>query len=105
MTQAARSEIKEKLEKALQGTLGEIKLDHVEIESGRDHDGDAAVFVKAVLAPKSPPIPGRVSAEANVAVAEIFAQENDPRLSYLYIYRPDDERPDEERSPPSGKRG
>ena len=94
MSQVALNDI----EKVLRRELGSFGLDHVELKAGRDHDGDAAVFVTAVLPPKSPPIPGDVSGAASVAIAQLMESTGDERLSYLYIMRPDDERPVEERA-------
>jgi hypothetical protein len=86
------------VEEALRRALGSYGLDHVELESGLDHDGEAAVFVTAVLPLHTPPMPGDVSASANVALAQVMERAGDERLSYLYIRRPDDERPEEEKS-------
>jgi hypothetical protein len=92
MSQVALTDI----EKVLRKELGSYGLDHVELKAGRDHDGDLAVFVMAVLPPKSPPMPGDISAAASLAIANLMVGAGDERLSYLYIQRPDDERPVEE---------
>jgi hypothetical protein len=92
MSQVALNDI----EKVLRKELGSFGLDHVELKAGRDHDGDPAVFVTAVLPPKSPPMPGDISAAASLAIANLMVGAGDERLSYLYIQRPDDERPVEE---------
>lgn len=85
------------LEEALRGILNSVGLDHIELAEGFDHDGDSAVFITAVIAPNVPaPLPGEVSASASVAVAQAMHAAGDDRLSYLYIRRPDDERPEEE---------
>lgn len=84
------------IEKVLRKEFGSFGLDHVEMESGRDHDGDAALFVTAVLPLKAPPMPGDISSAASVAIANLMGSVGDERLSYLYIKRPDDERPLEE---------
>jgi|ERR1700691_2892800 hypothetical protein len=84
------------IEEALKKPLSSFGLDHVKIQEGFDHDGEAAVFVTAVLRPHAHPIPGEVSASANVAVARVLESAGDERLSYLYIRRPDDERPADE---------
>jgi len=86
------------IEAALKKTLGAHGFDHVEIREGVDHDGEPAVFVTAVLRPQTLKIPGEVSASANVAVAQVLEKAGDDRLSYLYIQRPDDERPTDEKS-------
>jgi hypothetical protein len=86
------------IDAALRKALGSYGLDHVELKSGLDHDGERAVFVTAVLRDRTPPIPGSVSASANVAVAEALERVGDDRLSYVYIRRPDDERAPEEQS-------
>ena len=92
MSQVALNDI----EKVLRKEFGSFGLDHVELKAGRDHDGDPAVFVTAVLPPKSPPMPGDISAAASLAIANLMDGAGDERLSYLYIQRPDDERPVEE---------
>jgi 3-dehydroquinate synthase class II len=84
------------VEKTLRRALGSFGLDHVKIEEGFDHDGEAAVFITAFLPPHAPPMPGEVSGSANVAIAELLKDAGDERLSYLYIRRPDDERPADE---------
>jgi hypothetical protein len=86
------------IEAALKKTLGPHGFDHVEIREDVDHDGEPAVFVTAVLRTKALTIPGEVSASANVAVAQVLEKAGDHRLSYLYIRRPDDERPLDEKS-------
>lgn len=86
------------IEEALRKALGSFGLDHVELTAGFDHDGEPAVFVTAVLKPDNRLMPGEVSASANVALAQLMENVGDERLSYLYIQRPDDERPVDETS-------
>jgi hypothetical protein len=87
------------VEQAVKQALGSFGLDHVELVEGVDHDGEAAVFVTAILTPDARLMPGEISASANVALARALENVSDSRLSYLYIRRPDDERPlDEEES-------
>jgi phenylalanyl-tRNA synthetase alpha chain len=87
------------IEAALKRTLGAHGFDHVEeVREDVDHDGEPAVFVTAVLRPQTVRIPGDVSASASVAVAQALKKAGDDRLSYLYIRRPDDERPVDETS-------
>ena len=94
MSKVAAKEV----EAALRSTLDAIGLDHVKLEDGFDHDGDAALFVTAELMPRTPAIPGEISASASVAVAESLKRAGDQRISYLYLRRPDDERPEDEKS-------
>ncbi len=94
MAQVSAKEV----EKALKKALGSFGLDRVEVVAGYDHDGEAALFVTAVLPPRTPPLPGDVSGSASVAVAQALENAGDERLSYLYLQRPDDERPLDERS-------
>jgi hypothetical protein len=86
------------IEEALRKVLGSFGLDHVELKPGVDHDGEAALFVTAVLKPNTRLMPGEVSTSANVAVTQAMEKVGDERLSYLYIRRPDDQRPEEEKS-------
>ena len=85
-----------KIEEALVEALGTYGVDHVELRSGLDHDGEPALFITAFLRQRTPPIPGSVSVSANVAVSQVMRTSGDDRLSYLYIRRPDDDRPEEE---------
>jgi len=88
------------VEEALRKALGSYGLDHVELEAGFDHDGEPALFVTAVLPEHAGPVPmpGDISGSANLAIAEVMEKAGDERLSYLYIQRPDDVRPEEEKS-------
>ncbi len=88
------------IEEALRKVLGSYGLDHVELEEGFDHDGEPALFVTAVLPEHAGPVPmpGDISGSANLAIAEVMEKAGDERLSYLYIQRPDDVRPEEEKS-------
>ena len=96
MPKVALRDLEKEIEKALRKEFGSFGLDHVELKAGFDHDGDPAVFVTAVLPLQAPLMPGDISAAANVAVAQILDNAGDERLSYLYIQRPDDDRPVEE---------
>lgn len=104
MPHVVLADIQTKVENVLQKAFGAFKLDYVELASGVDHDEDAAVFVTAVLKPNAPPMPGEISVAASVAVADVLQDAGDERLTYLYIKRPDDERPEYELSPLSGMR-
>jgi hypothetical protein len=84
------------VEEALRKALGSFGLDQVELKEGFDHDGEAAVFVTALLKPDARLMPGEVSASANVAVARVLERAGDERLSYLYLRRANDERPVDE---------
>lgn len=84
------------IEKTLRKEFGSFGLDRVDLVVGRDHDGDVAIFVTAVLPPNSPLMPGEISGAASAAVAKLMESAGDDRLSYLSIRRPDDERPQEE---------
>lgn len=93
MSKFALSGIKDSIEKVLRAQLASIGLDHIELKEGFDHDGDAAVFVTAVLPLNAPLVPGGVSSAASLAVANIVDASGDARLSYLSIRYPDDVRP------------
>jgi 3-dehydroquinate synthase class II len=88
------------IEEALRRVLGSYGLDHVDLEAGLDHDGEQSLFVTAVLPQRTGPVPmpGDISTSANLAVAELMKKAGDERQSYLYIQRPDDERPEQEKS-------
>lgn len=84
----------ETINRVVRSSLGAHGLDRVEAKLGFDHDGDAALFVYAILAPKTPLISGEVSAQANVALHSALKETEAPPLVYLYIQHPDDERPE-----------
>jgi hypothetical protein len=88
------------VEEALRKVLGSYGLDHIDLEEGFDHDGEPALFITAVLPERAGPVPmpGDISGSANLAIAEVMEKADDERLSYLYIRRPDDLRPEEEKS-------
>lgn len=82
------------IDRVVRRSLESHGLDRVEAKLGFDHDGDAALFVYAILAPNTPLIPGDVSAQANVALHSALKETEAPPLVYLYIQHPDDERPE-----------
>lgn len=96
MPQVALTNIQPDVEDVLRATFGSFGLDRVELKAGFDHDGDAAVFVTAILPLKAPLMPGDISTAASLAIANLMDRVGDDRLSYLYIRRPDDERPIDE---------
>lgn len=98
MQKSALSGVTGKIEKVLREELGSIGLDRVEFREGYDHDGEAAVFVTAVLPVKTPLVPGEISNAASLAVAHVIGDTGDDRFTYLMFRHPDDERPADERS-------
>lgn len=85
----------EVIEGAVRSKLEPHGLERVVSRAGFDHDGDPALFVYAILAPNSPLVPGEVSAAANVALNDALSGIGDQPFAYLYIRRPDDERPED----------
>lgn len=90
MPQIALDDIERDIEQVLRQELASIGLNHVELKAGVDHDGDAAVFITAVLPSEAPLVPGDVGAAARVAVAKVLDRAGDDRVSYLYLRRADD---------------
>ena len=80
-------------DEALGRTLSAIGTRRVVAGSGRDHDGDPAVFVSVSMPTGSSIIPPRILATARVALAKALEQQGDDRLAYISVDWPDDEVP------------
>lgn len=74
----------------LSRALAAAGFDHVEVRSGRDHDGDPALFVDVILKSGSPEMVGETYARAHGAVDDAFRARGETRFPYFGISRPDD---------------
>jgi hypothetical protein len=81
----------ELIEEVLRRTLGPYGFDHAEVRVAPDHAGDEALFIDAVLKPKSGLVGGKVSNEAHGALSDALLAHGDRRFPYMSIRHPDDE--------------
>ena len=80
-------------DEALGRTLSGIGVGEIVAGSGRDHDGDPAVFVSVNMPSGSSIIPPRQLATARVALSKALEAQGDDRLAYLSVDWPDDDVP------------
>ena len=73
--------------------LSGIDVDSIAARGGRDHDGDAAVFVVVNMPPGSAIIPPRPLADARVSLWKAVEAHGDGRLVYLSVDWPYDDVP------------
>lgn len=83
------------VDEALRRVLGPLGYQHVLVRSGADDDGDPALFLDAVLAPKASIVGGVKFGEAIRAIREGLLLQGDTRLPYLLISHPDDIYPED----------
>jgi hypothetical protein len=96
MTAMARlddSDVEAITDEILRQKLSGIAFHNIVTGSGRDQDGDPAIFVRLNMRAGAPIIPGRLLADARVALARALASRGDDRLTYLSVDWPDDETP------------
>ena len=96
MTTTARlddSDVEAITGEVLRPRLSGIGFDSIVTGSGRDQDGDPAIFVRLNMRSGAPIIPGRLLADARVALARALAGRGDDRLTYLSVDWPEDEAP------------
>lgn len=79
----------------LRDKLGQFGFDASQVTSGRDHDGDPALFIVAGFKPGSGPVPGKASNEALGALSDALLAKGEERFPYLSHRYPDDERPED----------
>lgn len=79
------------IEDVLRRTLGPYGYDHAEVRVGTDHAGDEAIFIDAILKPKSGLVGGKASGDALGALSNALLAHGDRRFPYVFIRHPDDE--------------
>jgi len=79
------------IEDVLRETLGTHGFDHAEIKVDSDHDGDEALFIDAILKPKSPLVEGETYSGALGALSNALLKNGELRFPYLRLHHPDDE--------------
>lgn len=90
------AEIRDVAERVLHAELGKFGFERAEVHSGVDQDGDPAIFIDAILAPGTPPLPGNVVGDAHFALGQALLAKGEARFPYLYTKRPGDELPEGE---------
>jgi hypothetical protein len=95
MTVEPIEEIRKIAEQALRDAIGHIGLDRVLVESGFDHDGEPALFIDAILTPKTPLLSGATANSALWSLRSALTNRGDLRFPYLKFKHPDDEYPND----------
>ena len=72
------------------GELGRSGFAHAEVRSGRDHDGDEAIFVKAVLKTTEEILPPQLFTRAYEALDNTLQARGEMRFPYFSVERADD---------------
>ena len=79
------------IEDVLRETLGAHGFDHAEVKVDWDHDGDEALFIDAILKPKSPLVEGETYSGALGALSNALLKNGELRFPYLSLHHPDAE--------------
>lgn len=91
-------EIRIEADKVLRDALQRAGYDYVEVKTGLDQDEAPALYVTAVLKPKSSVVDGRTFSAALTALSDALLARGESRFPYLRLHHPDDVRaPDEPR--------
>ena len=69
----------------LEAQLGPERFDHAEARSGLDHDGQAAIFVTAVMQEGSDVIPGDTFSQAYEALDNELLRNGERRFPYFEL--------------------
>lgn len=88
-------EIRILTQSALVKAMGTEAPTEIIVKSGFDHDGDAALFIDAILAPKAGLVPGEKSNSAIWSVRSSLVEKGELRFPYLNLKHPDDVYPDD----------
>jgi hypothetical protein len=92
-------EVRRLADTVLRELLGSVGYESVEVHGGVDNDGDPALFLDAILAPKSPVVSGSIYGEALATLRSALAQSGETRFPYLQLKHPDDVRPNDNYAP------
>ncbi|GGK41675.1 hypothetical protein [Salinarimonas ramus] len=84
-------EIRRLVEPILRKHLGPFGFETAEVVSGRDHDGDPAIFVRAHYRPSDPKAAGKARIHASIAIADALSDRGEERYPYLRHLIPDAE--------------
>jgi hypothetical protein len=90
MTEAPRDLI----EAVLRKSLGAYGFDHADVRVDYDHNGEEALFIDAILKPKTPLVEGKIYSTALGALSNALLSRSDRRFPYLRLRHPDDEPPE-----------
>ena len=87
-----QEEIRVEADKVLRRELQRAGYDRVVVSEGFDHHDDPALYIKAVLKPKSPEVDGRTFSAALTALSDLLLAHGEKRFPYLSLEHPDDVR-------------
>ena len=93
LTKLTDAEVQAIADEGLEPLLSGVGIDGIVAEAGRDHDGDAAVFVRVNMPSGASIIPPRLLGDARVAVWRAIESRGDERLAYVSVNWPKDEAP------------
>ena len=93
LTKLTDAEVQAIADEVLEPLLSGIGFDRIIAESGRDHYGDPAVFVRVDMPPGASIIPARLLGDARVAFWKAIESRGDERLSYVSVKWPKDDVP------------
>jgi hypothetical protein len=82
---------KDLIDAVLRETLGPYGFDYSDVRVDYDHDGEEALFIDAILRPKTPLIEGKVYSEALSALSNALLARKDRRFPYLMLRHLDEE--------------
>lgn len=83
-------EIQAIVDGVLTGELGESGFDHADVRSGKDHDGDEAIFVRAVLRTSEEILPPQLFTRAYEVLDNTLQARGEMRFPYFSVERIDD---------------
>jgi hypothetical protein len=86
----SESEIQDIADTALRETVGTAGYVKAEVRSGVDHDGEKAVFIRAIFRPGAGPIGGEAAVKSLSAVSDALLARGEERFPYLTNFYPDD---------------
>lgn len=86
-------ELDEIAKRVLSATLSEAGFDGAEVEEGRNHAGEDALFITVRFRPGSGVTPGRATADSLDGLRSEFEKIGEFRFPYLTYDYPDDPAP------------
>ena len=94
VTRLTDDEVRAVAEKILGREWATFGFERAEVTSGEDHDGNASIFITALLKAQVPVIAGRAFAHAHHVLDEELRATGEDRFPYLWVSREDDEIPE-----------
>ncbi len=89
MQETEMSEVpKDLIDAVLKEMLGSHGFDHSDVRADYDHDGEEALFIDAILKPKTPVVEGKAYSAALGALSNALLARGDRRFPYLALRHP-----------------